>query len=314
MARPKKKGVDYFPHDCVAGKTIFILEQKFGNDGYAFWFKLLEFLGTKDGHFLDCANIPDMEFLQAKTHLAREKMYEIFDLLAGLEAIDVELWGKRVVWSQRFVDGISDVYTNRRMKTPEKPSFYIVSTQQNPAQLNNEAQSTSESTQSKVKERKEEESKVNTTVGGGDPPAPEKKRRSGIVKSKKNPEAEPYWGELVKTYFSFCYEKFNEKPSFDGSAPSDMHRIIETLRQRAAEKNIEWTAETAILRWRGFLGTAHEDDWLSKNWLLSNLNRQKDKIFLNLVNAKNGTHQQQFGNGQPKLGTSAARINTAKNW
>ncbi len=69
MARPKKKGVDYFPHDCVTGKTIFILEQKYGNDGYAFWFKLLEFLGTKEGHYLDCHNIEDIEFLQAKTHL-----------------------------------------------------------------------------------------------------------------------------------------------------------------------------------------------------------------------------------------------------
>ncbi len=39
MARPLKQTVDYFPHDSHASdsKTLFILESKFGNDGYAFY-------------------------------------------------------------------------------------------------------------------------------------------------------------------------------------------------------------------------------------------------------------------------------------
>ncbi|WP_350340237.1 Lin1244/Lin1753 domain-containing protein [Paraflavitalea speifideaquila] len=79
----------------MSGKTLFIVEQKFGNDGYAFWFKLLEFIGTQDGHYLDCNNVADMEFLQAKTRLSSETIYQILDLLAGLEAIDRELWSKK---------------------------------------------------------------------------------------------------------------------------------------------------------------------------------------------------------------------------
>lgn len=169
MARPKKKGVDYFPHDCITGKTIFILEQKFGNDGYAFWFKLLEFLGTKDGHYLDCNDSEDMEYLQAKTRLDGDMICRVLDLLASLNAIDRQLWGKRVVWSQRFVDGISDVYVNRRVEIPEKPSFYIVSTDQNPAQRDYNDESTSKSTQSKVKESKVKESKVNNRDGDFQP-------------------------------------------------------------------------------------------------------------------------------------------------
>ena len=49
MSRPRKAVVDYFPHYVNHGKTLFILEQKYGNDGYAFWFKLLEMLGGSDG-------------------------------------------------------------------------------------------------------------------------------------------------------------------------------------------------------------------------------------------------------------------------
>lgn len=154
MARPKKNSVDYFPHQCISGKTIFILEQKFGNDGYAFWFKLLEILGTKSGHFLDLNSIMEVEFLQAKTRTSDVTTVEILDLLASLAAIDTELWGHKVIWSQNFVDGIKDVYTNRRVGIPARPSFYN-------SKLIQDVVSTSESTQSKVKE-----SKVNKTKRG----------------------------------------------------------------------------------------------------------------------------------------------------
>jgi hypothetical protein len=132
MARPKKQTVDYFPHLCNHGKTIFILEQKYGNDGYAFWFKLLEILGNSKGHYFRVENVADWEFLQAKTHLDRDKCIEILDLLANLEAIDKTLWDEhRVVWSDNFVKNIADAYKNRRVEIPAKPNFYSKKPQQN---------------------------------------------------------------------------------------------------------------------------------------------------------------------------------------
>jgi len=139
MARPKKETVDYFPHQCNHGKTMYILEQKYGNDGYAFWFKLLELLGDAAGHYLNLSDDAVQEFLQAKTHLGGSSCDEILSLLAKLGAIDPELWEQRVIWSQNFVDGISVVYTNRRAEIPARPSFYtqkptpaVVSTDENP--------------------------------------------------------------------------------------------------------------------------------------------------------------------------------------
>jgi len=124
MARPKKQTVDYFPHVCKHGKTIFILEQKYGNDGYAFWFKLLEMLGGTEGHYLHFENGEDWEFLQAKTHMGGDKCEEILNLLATLGAVDKELWREhRAVWSDNFVQNISDAYRNRTVDIPEKPSF-----------------------------------------------------------------------------------------------------------------------------------------------------------------------------------------------
>lgn len=170
MARPKKEIIDYFPHMCNHGKTMFILEQKYGNDGYAFWFKLLEMLGNSKGHYLCLESGIDWEFLQAKTCLDQNKCEEMLDLLAKLDAIDSDLWSKKVVWSGNFVKGIQDVYKNRRVRVPVKPiksGFY----EQKPSQ---EGVSTGENPQTKLKETKLKETKLDKDHGvpcGEDAPA-----------------------------------------------------------------------------------------------------------------------------------------------
>lgn len=103
---------------------MFIIEQKYGNDGYAFWFKLLEMLGNTKGHLLKFENDMEWEFLIAKTHLNKEICIEILDLLAKLGAIDKNLWNKKkVVWSDNFIENIKDAYRNRTEDIPSKPSF-----------------------------------------------------------------------------------------------------------------------------------------------------------------------------------------------
>ncbi len=125
MARPQKQTVDYFPHQCShIGKTLFILEQKYGNDGYSFWFKLLETLGSTDGHCLDMNNKDNWYFMCAKARVSEQIANEILDLLSDLDAIDPELWkNSRLVWSQNYVDGIRDAYRNRVVEVPDKPEI-----------------------------------------------------------------------------------------------------------------------------------------------------------------------------------------------
>lgn len=127
MARPRKQTVDYFPHDCQHGKTMYILEQRFANDGYAFWFKLLETLGSSDGHCIKFNQDTETEFLAAKTHMTIDKCIEILDLLAKLNAIDPELWQERIIWSDNFIERISDVYRKRESETPFRPPVMGVS-------------------------------------------------------------------------------------------------------------------------------------------------------------------------------------------
>ena len=129
MPRPRKDKVDYFPHYCKHGKTMKIMESRYGDSGYVFWFKLLELLGDTDGHYYDCRKPPDMEFLQTlyRQPTGRNPAeppllpVEMLDTLAILEAIDPILWGKKIIWTQNFVNGLFPVYQNRGRPVPEKP-------------------------------------------------------------------------------------------------------------------------------------------------------------------------------------------------
>lgn len=180
MARPKKCTVDYFPHFITAtSRTVFVLEEKYGNDGYALWFKLLELLAATDGHYIDLNDTTDLEFFAAKVKIDVERALEIIDQLAKLKAIDRELWKHKIIWSQNFVDNLSDLYTRRRVSLPQKPSleeFMYTETQSNESLCmqklepsdNLKSLCTTETTKvnkSIVKESKEKDSKGN--VGGG---------------------------------------------------------------------------------------------------------------------------------------------------
>lgn len=123
MARPKKQVVDYFPHGAQPGKTIFILENRWGNDGYAFWFKLLETLCSSKGHVYDYGNPSAREFLLAKTKVDEETAINILSKLAELGKIDAELWADNKIWCQNLVDNVRDAYKKRIDEIPEKPSL-----------------------------------------------------------------------------------------------------------------------------------------------------------------------------------------------
>ena len=113
MARPKKAVVDYFPHSVTHGKTMFTFESVYGNDGYAFWFKLLELLGAAEHHYLDADDKVTWRFLLAKTSLSETKANEMLNLLSELGSIDNELWQKKIIRSNNFIDNLNDVYSRR---------------------------------------------------------------------------------------------------------------------------------------------------------------------------------------------------------
>jgi hypothetical protein len=115
MPRPKKATVDYFPHFVASGKTMFTLESRWGNDGYAFWFKLLEMLGASEQHYIDCEDTAEWEFLLAKTRLGAETANDILTMLAKLDAIDRDLWQYKIIRSAHFIENLAALYKRREV-------------------------------------------------------------------------------------------------------------------------------------------------------------------------------------------------------
>lgn len=114
--RKNKYTVDYFPHYCkgLESKTMFILENKFGLIGYAVWYKTLELLGKTEYHYLDLRDDTDLLFLISKLGISEDKFIQIYDLLAKVNAIDIELWNNKIIFSDNFVSNIEDAYVRRK--------------------------------------------------------------------------------------------------------------------------------------------------------------------------------------------------------
>lgn len=154
MARPQSNTVSYFPHKIGDGKKIFAIEAKYGNDGYATWFKILEKLATTENHYLNLNDEVEVMYLSSKCRVKEDVLFEIINDLSRLGCFDKILWEKRYIWSQVFIDSIQDAYSRRNNKcmTYEglcKHLLVLCSTETQLLSKNNDS-----NTQSKVKERK----------------------------------------------------------------------------------------------------------------------------------------------------------------
>lgn len=117
MAREQRKDVDYFPHECSHGRKMHIIEDKYGNDGYATWFKVLEQLGKANNHYIDASDDSSMMYLASVCKVNEDRMKSILNDLSKLGAIDRYLYENyQVIFSQKFTESIADAYRKRKTK------------------------------------------------------------------------------------------------------------------------------------------------------------------------------------------------------
>lgn len=120
MAR-KKFTVDFYPHYVNGSATKHALERRYGNEGYAFWFKLLEVLCSTGTFHLDMNDLSKKEWLMDITHTPEKLTLEMVDYLAALDAIDKDLWEtSKIIWCDNLVANLEEVF-KRRAERPQKP-------------------------------------------------------------------------------------------------------------------------------------------------------------------------------------------------
>lgn len=135
MGRPQKQTAEYFPHFTESGKTMFILEEKWGNDGYTFWYKLMELLSMQSGHYYDCSADESKIYLTAVTRLQERTVDEIIQTLVKLGDLDKDLWEQhKIIWCQELVDSLEPLYKKRTVSVPKKPVFDAETPAEQPAE------------------------------------------------------------------------------------------------------------------------------------------------------------------------------------
>lgn len=116
MARPERNTVDYFPHLLGEGKKMYFIENKYGNNGYATWYKILEKLGSTEYHYLNLNREDEVMFLAAKCKVSEELLISIINDLSKMDVFHKELWSQKIVWCPQFIESIDDAYKKRNNK------------------------------------------------------------------------------------------------------------------------------------------------------------------------------------------------------
>lgn len=276
MGRLKKKGLDHFQIDCDQEDDLDLVEAKHGIAGYGTVVKLWQKIYKFEGYYA--------EWEEKHQHLFAKKIGVTFEFLqAVLETcFDEDLFHLGLYEKYRILTGSGpqkrwkEIVTNAKRKDTKIEFIHDISLF-TPEEI---IKTPEVSTQSKVKDSKVKKSKVNVSPDSGG------EEVKDLV-----------WPKLVESWFVFYEKKVGEKPSFEGRITSDFKNLVGMLEKKVLAKKNIWDVDTAGGHFTKFLEVAYHDPWLSKNFLISNLLTQFDKI---IANGKNGTPIERTSTGTVK--------------
>lgn len=111
MARPIKKGLDYFPVDVgiMADKKLRRIKMEYGHMGFSVYFALLCLIYEDEGYFIDYSdnNKDDviwgiMEYLQGRHQPTAETIADVIERLVACELFSGEQFSSNILTSKRI--------------------------------------------------------------------------------------------------------------------------------------------------------------------------------------------------------------------
>jgi hypothetical protein len=105
MGRPRKEGMDYFPHDVDASQDekIEMMRSMYGNDGYAFYFILLERIYRSEHAELDISSEVMIKAIAKKIMVTPNRLKKMIDTSVEIDLFCIEKFEKRKILTS---DGI----------------------------------------------------------------------------------------------------------------------------------------------------------------------------------------------------------------
>jgi hypothetical protein len=163
MARPRKEGMEYFPHDTDARNDLKIrkLRAVFGNDGYATYFILLENIYRNKSYSIDVSGAETMLILAEECKISEEKLSQIILKCCDLDLFSKQLYQESNILTSEAIKKRTEPIENKRKKNNESynTSKVEVSDAETNAEIDiSDTEKGAESTQSKGKHSKEDNS------------------------------------------------------------------------------------------------------------------------------------------------------------
>ena len=126
MARPAKLNCDYFPHFVKNERDLDYLIDRFGIEGYYFFYRLREFLCDCDNWYFKVNTDRDMVYLCKQFALDKTRVIELMDICAENSIIDHDLWIKvQIIWQDELASCLQDAWRGRKAHPPGKPILDI---------------------------------------------------------------------------------------------------------------------------------------------------------------------------------------------
>jgi hypothetical protein len=115
MARPERHDVDYFPFFAKRGKTLNILQSKYGLEGIGFFTNLMRFLAlTPDHYYCIKEEYDKLNFFAEIGIKEEEKGISMIELMVKTGKLDQMLWeDHKVIACEAFLESLEEAYKRR---------------------------------------------------------------------------------------------------------------------------------------------------------------------------------------------------------
>jgi hypothetical protein len=121
MANKIKDTVEYFPFFVRNGRTLYVLQNKYGLAGVGFFTQLLRWLAQSPGHYYTYVEDFDKDRMNQYCGLNETDIRVMIGDMVKTGKLDRELWEERgVIYSKDFVDELSELYRKRKTELPTK--------------------------------------------------------------------------------------------------------------------------------------------------------------------------------------------------
>jgi len=165
MARPRKEGMDYFPHDVnlSSDKKIDALRIIHGNDGYTFFCIMLELIYQEPNFELDVSDAETIQILAKKVEVTTQKLHEMILTSVKHGCFDRERYEDDQVLTSNGIKKRASIVVDKREKmrkayvSPKEEVSVVVSA----AETGVESTQSKSKSKSKVKEKKDIIPKIN---------------------------------------------------------------------------------------------------------------------------------------------------------